>query len=790
MNQISVCPRRISYALSRDRGLERSSSIRSSLAPILLSALLLMSSSGIAQTADDSDSFVLEEIIITALKREQTLQDAAVSVVAIGGERMRQAGITKAQDLSAYMPSLQVNEATGTDSMFIRGIGSGINMGFEQSVGTVIDGVYYGRSRFSRAQFLDLERVEVVKGPQGILFGKNTTSGVINITTANPADGSEGWLTAAHEFEDGETSLEGALSGRLNDQLGARIAFRYNELEGYLSNISTGNDDPRTDDWTSRLSVLWEPTGNLSVSAKYQYGESDKQGRNTELTRCGTDVKNALQALGSRENCRFDTKRANVSARNSGDPDFGEQEGADFNLFSLSVNWVVGSHTITSVTGYSEYDYDDKFTADHVPLSVTDADIGEHYRQLSQEVRLTSPGGERFEYMVGIFYQETALAVEWNLFTDFPTFFGSGPAFSRLSKSHQDSDTLALFGQGIWNLTDVVALTLGARYSEEEKSGRSRFDLFDDELFTTTPAGAAVNIHDVNESRRESNFSPMVSVKWQPSNDLMGYMTISKGFKGGGYDYLNPFPQTAAASFEYDKEEVLAYELGAKMKLLEGAGELNITLFRSEFDDLQVSALAPSGIINFFVANAAEAVSQGLEVEGRWQVTENLFTAATIAYLDSEFDSFPGASCYALQTFDQGCKTNGNGQFAQDLSGKDTQFAPSVAANLHAQYVWPVGHDNSLEAVLALDIHYSRDYMLATDLDPNLRQKSYEKVDIRVALRSDGGGWELALVGKNLNDRKTTVWGNDAGAGPEFAGTYYKHLDRGRTLALQASLRF
>lgn len=743
-----------------------------------------------AQVTNSDETVLLEEIIITALKREESLQEAPVSVVAIGGDRMREAAIAKFQDLSAYVPSLQVNEATGTDSMFIRGIGSGINMGFEQSVGTVIDGVYYGRSRFSRGQFLDLERVEVVKGPQGILFGKNTTSGVINVTTANPSDRTEGWLTAAYEFEDKESTLEGALSGGLSDQLGARIAFRYNELDGYLSNISTGNEDPRTDDWTSRLSLLWEPTSSLSLTAKFQYGESDKQGRNTDLIQCGIEVKDALQAMGSGEDCRFDNRRSNVSARNGSDPDFGERQESDFSLSSLTVNWELESHTVTSVTGYSEYDYDDRFTADHLPVSVTDADITENYRQISQELRLTSLARGELEYIVGLFFQQTDLAVDWNLFVDFPSFFGAGSVFSRLSKNRQDSDTLAVFGQGTWSLTDRVDITIGARYSEEKKTGKSRVDLYDGERFTTNPTGVPENIHDVRDSRREDDFSPMVSIKWLPSNELMGYLTVSKGFKGGGYDYLNPFPQEAAESFEYDKEEVLAYELGAKMTLLDGAGELNITLFRSEFDDIQVSALAPSGIINFFVDNAAEAISQGVEVEARWQLSSRLFTAVNIAHLDSEFEKFTNAACYALQTAEQGCTKIGSDRFTQDLSGKDTQFAPSLTANLHAQYSWPIGRDHRLEAVVAVDLNYSRDYMLATDLDPNLRQKSYEKVDLRTALRSADGGWEVALVGKNLNDRKTTTWGNDAGAGSEFAGTYYKHRDRGRTIALQASMRF
>ena len=168
-------------------------------------------------------------------------------------------------------------------------------------------------------------------------------------------------------------------------------------------------------------------------------------------------------------------------------------------------------------------------------------------------------------------------------------------------------------------------------------------------------------------------------------------------------------------------------------------------------------------------------------MEGRWQATERLFLAGNFAYLDAEFDDFENAPCYALQQ--AGCENN-----VQDLSGRPTQFSPYWAANLHAEYVLPI--NDGLETMFSVDVIYSDDYFLATDLDPNLVQDSYTKWDARIALRSTDGDWEVAVIGRNLSDEETTVWGNDAAAGPPFAGTYYQHLDPLRTIAVQGTLRF
>ena len=187
---------------------------------------------------------VLEEVTVTAQKREQSLEDVPIAIHAVMGDEMRSSGIEKLESLAPTVPALHVSEAFGGDQIFLRGLGPGVNFGFEQAVGQVVDGFFYGRSRFSRLQFLDLERVEVLKGPQGAVIGKNTTAGAINITTARPTDEIEAWVTGGYEFDGAEGgSVEGAVSGPLGDLVKARLALRYENKDGFLDNTATGNED-------------------------------------------------------------------------------------------------------------------------------------------------------------------------------------------------------------------------------------------------------------------------------------------------------------------------------------------------------------------------------------------------------------------------------------------------------------------------------------------------------------------------------------------------------------------
>jgi outer membrane receptor protein involved in Fe transport len=750
-------------------------------------------------TGVNAQALVLEEVIVTAQKRTESLQDVPISVATMSGSRIDDIGITSLQEITQYMPNVTVNAGSGTPNLFIRGIGSGTNQGFEQSVGMYIDGVYAGRGPLAAVPTtMDLERVEVLKGPQGILFGKNTIAGAINITTNKPTDEFEGMVEAMYEFEHGGQQYNMVLNGPLTDSLSGRLAVRHDAPgDGWWENVATGDEGPEFDNWYARGSLRWDATDDLEINAKYEYG--DFQSDNTQTVVYQSDFV-------GQENFAGVVPIPVVSDYDKGAGDAGTRKTTDTEVLALTIDWHLDFATFTSISAYSAYDL----------LSTGDTDIAaapslhrtrwEDYEQYSQELRLVSPGGETIDWIAGAYYQRNELDISRRLET--VDFLQSGPLSTSAlyapdpgvpSVFDQEGESLAMFGQGTWNVTNALRLTLGLRYNEETK----------DLDKSTNSEGLQV--------RAGSN--PNLLVYSDPANlystdDTMLYASVSTGFKGGGFDesysgagyeirLVHPItnepiggsvPGNDPSILEVEDEEVLAYELGAKMSLLEGAAELNFAVFRMEYDNLQVSSLV--GDV-FRVGNAAEALSQGMELDGRILLAEGLTIGGAMAYLDASYEDFTGATCTTPQSMDPtnnpGCLTEDGSNITeprqpggQDLSGETLVFAPEWSASLFAQYVVPLG--SSMELINSLDINYSDEFFTALDLDPNTPHDSTTIINARIALASNDDTWSVALIGKNLTDEETYLWRDDLPV--TNSNSYYAVPERPRTIALQARYRF
>ena len=246
--------------------------------------ILMVTSTAVYAQGADRQATVLEEIIVTAAYRAQGLQDVPVSVSAVTGDVIAEIGLQKAEDIQFLVPNFSVTETGIATNIFIRGIGSGINQGFEQSVGTYIDGVHYGRAQQARSPFLDLERIEVLRGPQSILFGKNSVAGALNITTAKPTDEFEGNFLVSNEFEDNETIVEGVLSGPLSDAVRVRVAARFRDLDGYMKNATLSRDEPEREDTTIRGTIDFDLTPDVTASLKVEVGDFDVTGATSRLS--------------------------------------------------------------------------------------------------------------------------------------------------------------------------------------------------------------------------------------------------------------------------------------------------------------------------------------------------------------------------------------------------------------------------------------------------------------------------------------------------------------------------
>ncbi len=769
----------------------------------------------------------LEEVLVTAQKRVESLQDVPISVAAVSGEQIEDQGLVSLEAVSASIPTLHIGEAQIGEQLFIRGIGSGVNAGFEQSVGTFVDGIYYGRGRSSRNALFDVERIEVLKGPQGTLFGKNTIAGALNITTAKPTAEFEGSVTGMYEFEQEETILSGVVSGPLTDTLSGRIAAQWSNMDaGWIDNELRNEDEPTPENIVVRSSLSWDASDRLTVDANYTYSDFTQDGRNSELSDANGRYPGAPFLPGMAELVapygefgKLDEKR-NVGGTPGSLYDRDKMEN-DANAFVLTLNYDWGDYIVTSISGYTDYNLTDETDNDVTPLDILAMETEENYEQYSQEFRLTSPGGETIDYIVGVYYQydelDTEQFINVNLLeTSFgspvpgvvpPGFFGP-PLFSaRYAHMEQDTTSWSVFSQMTWNITDTVRTTLGLRYADDEKKvdQELRLTQFNDKntpLATLFPPASGVapgfvqvgiwndNLgtfeHTINDKKSKDNVTGSLNIQWDYSDDGMVYASVSTGYKSGGFDaYFGRAAGDFTSSpdgFDFEQEEVTAFEVGAKMSLLDGAAELNMAAFYNEFDDVQVSTF--DGGLSLKVGNAAQTTVQGFEMDGRWAMTDNFTVSGAVAYVDASYDKFPNAQCYFGQDPSQ-CTPNPNtGLPGQDLSDKDLQFSPDWSAHLALEHFMPLG---SLELRTLLSADYSDDYFIAADLDPRSQQGSFTKVDLRVGLGDSDGTWEVAFIGRNLTDEKTSSWANDTALA---AGGFYQHIDRLRSYALQARYNF
>lgn len=734
-------------------------------------------------TSEAEPEIALAEVVVSARRREESLQDVPLSVLAVDGDALRQGNIQRLEDLTSQLPNVHVGESGVLDNVFIRGIGSGTNQGFEQSVGTFQDGLYYGRSRSSRGPFLDVSRVEVMRGPQSILFGKNTIAGAINITSAAPTRDLDGYVTSFYEVEAGEWSGTGVLSGGLTETLSGRVAVRASGMDGWVDNVARDRDEPSTEERAARLSFLWDGGAGTTIGLKLEANQFDTVGRASELSLCSAQLSALLAVNDPREDCTFNGRKTSGGTGQWGN----ERSDSDSQSAGLTIEHRFERALLTAITGYVAYNYIDLSDPDQTTLSALLLDVREDFTQWSQEVRLASVDTGPIDYIAGVYWQTADLESRFDTNIN-PGVVGLPvPAGNRANDFDQTADTYAAFAHVGYSFADIWKVTGGVRYTHEEKDAHKKQVIAS--AFTRTPnpalygffAGALQSVpHDFTASMSESNWSPLLSLEVRPRAGTLFYASASRGFKGGGFDAL--LPNGNQNQFAFKPEEVTAYELGMKSTWADGRARLNVAVFRSEFEDLQVSTFVPPA--TFAVTNAAGAVSQGVEVDAAWKVLEPLRIDANIAYLDSTYTDFANAACYVGQTVATGCAPNAQNALVQDLSGRPTQFAPSWSGQVAATWQKDIG---SLRYRIRGDIEFSDSFYAANDLDPNTRQGSYAKYGAQLALGSVDERWELALVGKNLTDELTTHWSNDV---PLFNGSYFKFADRTREIALQGTWKF
>ena len=780
-------------------------------------ALLAWSSGASAQTTRDADAdgvaeqpgeadnaAALDTIVVTAQRREQDATRVPISIEVIGGEDIADTAISTLEEVTLSVPNFQITQTGLTTQTYIRGIGSGNDPAFEQSVAQFVDGVSYGRAQLTRAPFFDLQRVEVLRGPQSILFGKNSTAGALSIITAQPTDYLEAGATAT--YTDVFEGFEGQafVSGPLADGLSARLAVRGLTENGYVFNTTKDRTEPRLDEIAGRATVRYE-SGNFTATLKGEYSKFDVEGRNLVVSQ---DVATTEAAPGVP--LTFATaltgaglpgalQDTSFNYRRQADQD--EFDNTEFYNGTFTTETDFGSATLTTVTGYVGYDRDTSVDLDFTSASILGGLTRESYEQFSQEIRVATDDSLPLSVIAGAYFEHNQL--------DYSDITALGPDLANLGFGviadigavrdfEQTSDTYSLFAQLQWRVADGFRIIPGLRLAIDEKTAsrslvaRNGAFSFDGPLVTNpvpitvlqTALGFSLDNavagagHDLNRSRSEKNIVPSLAVEFDVTDDILLFGSYREGYKGFGFDARS----NNNTSFGFDDEEVSSYELGLRASLPGNRASFGVTLYRSTYSDLQISQF--DGTVGFNVGNAGETRTQGIEANARYAVAPGIAINASAAYLDFEYLDFRRGNCAFGET------PNGDvvgGVQLCDYTGRRARFTPEFNVYGGLSVDKPLFGDLRLK--INADASYTGEHNVHDNLDPAGVVDGYTIVDARVGV--GGENWTIAAVGKNLLDERFRTYAAQVPfASNVGANTQYATASRPRSVAIQFQVRY
>lgn len=724
---------------------------------------VLLSVAGIGHAAE------LEDILVTAQKREQSLQDVPIAISAVSGEALRVNVIRDVFNLRVAVPSLEIRavDPPGQGTSFaIRGLGTSVfNLGFEPSVGTFVDGIYRSRSGLvASTDLYDIERVEVLKGPQGTLFGKNTTAGVVHFLTNRPEfDSLNGAVEASYEEYD-VARVNGFFNAPITDTLATRVTWTYANGDGWLDNKANGDKTNDRDRYSVRGQVLWQATESLGIRLIGDYAKVDNEQccfpmRYINDPQTGPINGPAAAAIGSTIINPADIEDLNIAANGKLEYNATDKGAA------AEIEWDLGPVTLVSATGYRDYDDSNSKDNDFTGVDVLRSNQKLPKVQLwTQELRLEGQlFDDRVDWMVGGYYADEDLErsnefIWGSQITDFPFFapglFGNSPGRAFLAEFEQSTKTYAAFVHGTWRMTDRWALTTGLRYTKDDKSAKSRND--------QPQALPLPVVFDFSANTDDSEPTGTISLQYELTDEAMTYVTYSHGFKSGGIS-LNRDAAGAAVILEppvggcppgfvssppvclgsqqdptFKKETADHVELGMKSTIADGRVRLNASLFYTKFDDLQLQILRPDG--TFDVTNASGARSRGLEVETNWAIADYLTLNASALFLDADFSDGVGLL----------------DPTRPDPSGQRLPFSSEWTGQVGADYDRPDAFGQW--GFFASGNWFARTNQFVDTLpDDDRKEGRYALLNLRTGVRSPSEQWELAVWCKNCFDKRYTV---------------------------------
>ncbi len=710
----------------------------------------------------------LEEVIVTAQRREQNVLDVPVSLDVLTEQDLQ--GLSDVRDLYKVSPTVQFQGgvSSGGQSLSIRGVGGGgFAASFEHSVSVVVDQIATGPSGSALTDFWDVERIEVLNGPQGTLFGKNVSAGLINIVTKDPTDEFEAWAKVSYETEYEKARIDGVLSGPLSDNWKARLSvYRLDEGDGLINNPIRGITENRKDSTGIRLKVAYEGD-SFDFNGGLTYKKSDSVCCARVFTGIQPDSFNifAAIALGRIEANGVEIGQSNRTTIGE-NPVWDDIESV--NGFAELIWELDSGHQIKSVTGFRDWEQEDGNDVDAVDINIIDGGLTHDLSMFSQELQFLSPTGGPLEYILGLYYYNTNNE-ETTWLTGFVDIIGI--ELRDDWRTGAEVENIAAFGHVTYEFNERWTGFAGARILREEQTVDGK--LTGGFVFPGDFAPAVASIED-------TDWMGTLGLQFHPSDNTMFYGSYSRGYKGGLIVNTigSVFFRGDTESPKVNPETVDSFEIGIKTTALDNRLRLSATAFMSEFDDFQASAF--DGNANSFVfRNAGVVQTRGLELDVNANLWDSGSLFLTLAYIDAEFDEFLGAPCPIPQVTAGTCDNAGG----QDLSGRSINNSPKLRYTLGADHNFTIG---SMDAYVRAEYTFRDDVIFDGDLDPNTAIGSYGLLGARFALMPTDNT-EIALWGRNLTDEYYFVRIIDA---PLEDGLYSGHPAPEREIGIEAMVRF
>ncbi len=782
--------------------------------------MLAMGLGGQAQAQEEDENKVrLEEIIVTAQKREQGVNDVGITVNAFTGTQLKDLGVFTAEQVAQFTPGLTVNDtaATGVPLYTIRGVGfQDYSTGASSTVGLYFDEVAIPYTVMSRGVIFDVQRVEVLKGPQGDLYGRNTTAGQINFVSNKPSDEFEAGITASYgRF--GIFDFEGFLNGALGDSVQARLAFKTTQSsEGWQR--STTRDDKLGELDTSAVRALFNfditENARILLNLHYVNDQSDNKANTVydgsindlgEFALPYTPLDQYLLPTGAHfgetppwystgDNRAADWTNSYTSPITGNTFNLRPQRDNQLKGLSAKLEWDLGNMKLTSITAYDEFereeanDWDGGFYNDSSNINTTDLEA------FSQELRLTGQNDDLL-WIAGLYYSHDEMDEYYHYFMS-DSLFGLGsvawgampfllsPILELDTKYQQETDSKAIFGHVEWSFAEDWRLTLGARYTEEERDWSGcTFSADDNSLgnFLNTLFGSTLsagdcgtidddpaspffifgllgtpNVNDAfhvyEDTIKTDRLMGKIGLDYRMSEDVLIYGTISNGFKSGGFNGANS--NTTQQLFPYKEEVLTSYEAGIKSTLLEGRMQLNAAAFYYDYKDKQEQDAAVTFVGNISgLTNVPKSEILGAELEMNWVPAEGWNVNFGLAYLDTEVKEWDAvdrdASSWPVTV-------------THDVSGIELAMAPQWSAAGLASYQWSIS--NNLVMEVAGDFSYQDKTTGGAQVGD--ATDSFTIFNARVSVGSDDGRWRVMVWSRNLTDKYYYPAAYQGGNGP------------------------